>query len=179
MARIERTVLQYNIPTVRYAAMTARQRILALGMLTFGLGLRTAGHEPAHTVALTMFVTLDRVAAAPDGSRHSKVGDVDRIRLTYDARAVDPTTHRVKLLNFMNGKYMPPRPDPVMMPVNDSWLDISQVPYRLHFKAAVVHGEAIVIVADEDTRRLTIYRQDDPAAVMISGAYTIERAPNR
>jgi hypothetical protein len=162
--------------------MTVRQKILALGMLTFGLGLRAAGHEPAHIVALTMFVTLDRIAAEPDGTRSRKVGEVDRIRLTYDADAVDPITHRVRLLNFqhfMNGKYMPPRPDPVMMPVTDSWLDISEVPYRLHFKAAVVHGEAIVIVADENTRRLTIYRQGDPAAVLLSGPYRIGRAPLR
>jgi hypothetical protein len=149
-------------------------------MLTSALCLRAAGYEPPHIVALTMFVTLDRVAAGPHGTRQSKVGDVDRIRLTYDAGAVDPSTHRVKLLNFqhfMNGKYMPPRPDAAVMPVTDSWLDISQVPYRLHFRAAVVHGEAIVIVADENTRRLTISRQDDPAAVLLSGRYRIERAP--
>lgn len=156
--------------------MTIR-RILLCGMLLAAIDVRAAQHQAAHIVALTMWVTLDRVAAGPGGARNGKVGDVDRIRLTYDADAVDPTTQRVKLLNFqhlMNGKYMPPRPDPLLMPVTDSWLDISQVPFRLHFKAAVVHGEPIVIDADENTRRLTIYRQGEPSAILRSGPYRIE-----
>jgi len=127
-----------------------------------------------------MIVTLDRVAADSDGTRDKKVGDVDRIRLTYDANAVNPATRRVPLVNFqhlMNGKYMPPRPDPRLMPVDDSWLDISRLPYRLHFRAAVNHGEPIVIDVDEETQRLTIHRQGDSASVLISGPYIIEPAP--
>jgi hypothetical protein len=157
--------------------MTVRSTIFALGVLMAVFGGQTLGHGAPHLVALTMYVTLDRAAAGPDGSSHGKVGDIDRIRLTYDADAVDPVSRRAILINFqhwMNGKYLPPLPDPVMMPVTDSWLDLTQTPYRLHFRASVVHGEPIVIDVGENTRRLTIYRQGDPTAVLISGAYWID-----
>jgi hypothetical protein len=162
--------------------MIARSTMLALGALIALFGGPTLGHEAPHLVALTMYVTLDRVAADPDGAPHGKVGDMDRIRLTYDPGAVDPASHRVTLINFqhwMNGHYLPPHPDPVMMPVTDSWLDLSQTPYRLHFRAAVVHGEPIVIEVSEDNRRLTIYRQGDPKAVLLSGAYWIDPTHER
>ena len=157
--------------------MTARSTIFALGVLIAASSSRAMGHEAPHLVALTMYVTLDHVAAAPAGSSHGKVGNIDRIRLTYDADAVDPVSRRVTLINFqhwMNGHYLPPHPDPVMMPVTDSWLDLKQTPYRLHFRASVVHGEPIVIDVSENNRRLTIYRQGDPAAVLLSGAYWID-----
>jgi hypothetical protein len=157
--------------------MTARSTLFALGLLIAAVGCRAMAVEAPHLVALTMYVTLDRVAETPDGSSHGKVGDIDRIRLTYDANAVDLLSRRVTLVNFqhwMNGKYLPPHPDPVMMPVTDSWLDLRQTPYRLHFKASVVHGEPIVIDVSENTRRLTIYRQGDPSAVLLSGAYWID-----
>jgi hypothetical protein len=151
-------------------------------MLMAVFGARTLGHDAPHLVTLTMYVALDRIAAASDGASHGKVGDMDRIRLTYDADAVDPVTRRVALINFqhwMNGQYLPPHPDPVMMPVTDSWLDLTQIPYRLHFKASVIHGEPIVIEVSESTRRLTIYRQGDPQAVLLSGAYWIDAAHER
>ncbi len=72
---------------------------------------------------------------------------------------------------------MPARPDPVMMPVGDSWLDLGTKPYRLHFKASVVHGDPILIDVDETARRLTIHPQNDPTAVVISGAYWIDSSP--
>jgi hypothetical protein len=156
--------------------MTPRSTLFALVVLTAVCGGRTLGHDAPHLVALTMYVTLDRVAAGSGGS-HGKVGDIDRIRLTYDADAVDPVSRRVTLINFqhwMNGQYLPRHPDPVMMPVTDSWLDLTQTPYRLHFRASVVHGEPIVIEVSEDNRRLTIYRQGDPKAVLLSGAYWID-----
>lgn len=162
--------------------MTARSTIFALGGLIALVGCGVIGREAPHLVALTMYVTLDRVSAGPADSSHGKVGDIDRIRLTYDADAVDPVSRRVTLINFqhwMNGQYMPPRPDPATMPVTDSWLDLKQTPYRLHFKASVVHGEAIVIDVGENTRRLTIYRQGDPTAVIISGAYWIDPTRER
>jgi hypothetical protein len=162
--------------------MTARSTIFALGVFIAVFGCRTMAHEASHVVALTMYVTLDRVAAVPDGSSHGKVGDIDRIRLTYDADAVDPVGRRVPLINFqhwMNGQYVPAHPDPAMMPVTDSWLDLKQTPYRLHFRASVVHGEPIVIEVSENTRRLTIYRQGDPTAVLISGAYWIDPTRER
>jgi len=136
-----------------------------------------AEHSP-HLVSLIMYVTLDRVAGP--GAEHGKVGDVDRLRLTYDAGAVDPATQRVPLVNFQhwqNGGWMPARPDPVMMPVGDSWLDLGTKPYRLHFKASVVHGDPILIDVDETARRLTIHPQNDPTAVVISGAYWIDSSP--
>jgi hypothetical protein len=145
-------------------------------MFMAAFACRATQQPAAHLVALTMYVRLDQVANQP-GAPHGKVGDIDRIRLTYDANAVDPLSRRVTLVNFQHwtpGGYMPPQPDPVMMPVNDSWLDLSQIPYRLHFKAAVVHGEPIVIDVDENSRRLTIHPQDAPALVILSGAYWID-----
>jgi hypothetical protein len=139
----------------------------------------TATAQPKrHLVALTMYVTLDRVPGP--GTEHGRVGDVDRIRLTYDAGAVDPATQRVPLVNFQhwqNGHWMPADPDPVEMPVADSWLDLGKKPYRLHFKASVVHGDPIIIDVDEATRRLTIHPQSDPTAVVISGPYWIDSIP--
>jgi hypothetical protein len=125
---------------------------------------------------LNMQVTLEQVAP---GER-SKVGDIDRVRLVYDANAMDPKTKRVKLANmqhFIGGKWLPAAADPVMMPTNDSWLDTSTLPYRLHFKARVVHGQPIIIDADENTWTLTIHPQNDPAAILESGHYEIDPTP--
>jgi hypothetical protein len=156
-------------------------RVLLTALLTALLiaAPADAAHRSARRVALIMYVTLDQVAAA-SGDAHGKVGDVDRIRLTYDATAVDPTTHRVKLVNFQhwqNGRWRPTHPDPVMMPVDDSWLDLGQTPYRLHLEAAVVHGDPIIIDVDETAQRLTIHPQSDPTAVVISGRYRIDARP--
>jgi hypothetical protein len=162
--------------------MMSRSKIFAHGALIAVFGSRAMGNEAPHLVALIMYVTLDRVAEGPAGSSHGKVGDMDRILLTYDADAVDPVSRRVTLINFqhwMNGHYLPPHPDPVMMPVTDSWLDLKQTPYRLHFRASVVHGEPIVIDVSEDNRRLTIYRQGDPTAILLSGAYWIDPTRER
>jgi hypothetical protein len=151
---------------------------LGIALLMAAISCAAAAHHAPPLVALTMYVTLDRVAGP--NAEHGKVGDVDRIRLTYDPGAVDPATQRVPLVNFQHwqdGKWMPARPDPVMMPVGDSWLDLAQKPYRLHFKASVLHGDAIIIDVDEVTRRLTIHPQSDPTAVVISGAYWIDSSP--
>jgi hypothetical protein len=131
--------------------------------------------SPAITM-LQMKVTLDEVKPG----QLSKVGDVDQLRLVYDRSAIDPNTLHVKLLNmqhFVTGKYLPTAPDPVTMPMNDAWLDLSSKPYRLHFKASVVHGQPIIIDADESSRRLSIRPQDDPAATIESGLYEIDAAP--
>src|ERR1700727_2434353 len=87
--------------------------LLAVGGVSYG--------TPAVTM-LNMTVTLDEVAPGQPG----KVGDVDRLRIVYDASAVDPATKQVKLLNlqhFTGGRYFPPAPDPTQMPTDDSWLD--------------------------------------------------------
>jgi hypothetical protein len=137
-------------------------------------GLPCGAHDlPAAITMLNMTVTLDEVAPGQPG----KVGDVDRLRIVYDANAVDPKTKRVRLLNlqhYTGGQYSPPAPDAIMMPTNDSWLDMSALPYRLHYRASVVHGQPIIINMDERTRRLTIHPQNDPAATLISGRYDID-----
>jgi hypothetical protein len=125
---------------------------------------------------LNMAVTLDEVAPGQPG----RIGDVDRLRIVYDANAVDPKTRRVKLLNlqhFTGGHYVPPAPDPAVMPTDDAWLDMSSIPYRLHYRAAVVHSQPIIIEFDASSRRLTIHPQSDPTAVLESGLYRIDPDP--
>jgi hypothetical protein len=130
---------------------------------------------PAMTM-LTMKVMLEDVAPG----QRSKVGDIDQVRLIYDANAMNPNTKRVKLANlqhYIGGKWFPAAADPVMMPTGDSWLDTSTLPYRLHFKAYVVHGQPIIIDADENTRTLTIHPQADPASILEAGHYDIDPMP--
>jgi hypothetical protein len=139
--------------------------------------VRVSCGAPAVTM-LNMEVTLDEAAPGQPG----KVGDVDRLRIVYDANAVDFKTKRVKLLNlqhFIGGRYIPPAPDPALMPIDDAWLDVGAIPYRLHFKASVVHGQPIIIEFDENTRRLTIHPQNDPTATLESGLYRIDPEPVR
>jgi uncharacterized protein GlcG (DUF336 family) len=141
-------------------------------------GLRKIQHNlaaPAMTM-LNMRVTLQEVAPG----QHSKVGDVDQVRLVYDANDIDPKTKRVKLINmqhFINGKWSPAPVDPVFMPTDDAWLDTGSLPYRLHFKASVVHGEPIIIDANETTLTLAIHPQQDRAANLQSGHYDIDPTP--
>lgn len=147
------------------------RRPLLIALLASG-GISCGAHAPAITM-LNMTVTLDEVAPG----QPSKVGDVDKLRIVYDANAVDPKTRRVKLLNmqhFTGGRYSPPVPNPAMMPMDDSWLEVSSVPYRLHYRARVVHGQPIIIDVDENTRRLTIHPQANPEATLISGPYAID-----
>jgi hypothetical protein len=133
-----------------------------------------------HIVMVSMTVTLDQVSPERSKAAGVKIGDIDRLRLVYDANAVDPRTHRVALLNFQHfvgGQYTPLKPDPVMMPLDDAWLDVGVRPYRLHFRAAVVHGDAIIIEADESTQRLSIHPQRQPDQVIIAGPYAIDSTP--
>jgi hypothetical protein len=160
-----------------------RVRTTAVAIVLIGASL-AAWPSPApvthRLVLLNVTVTLDQVDAAHGAAAHAAVGQVDRVRIVYDADAVDPVTHRVRLLNFqhgIDGHYLPPRPDPVMMPMTDAWLDLGTRPYRMHFKAAVVHGDPILIDVDESTRRLTIHPQAQPSAVLISGPYVIDPTP--
>lgn len=146
------------------------------------VALPAAGDAASRPVSLAMYVRLDQVGADMQATGHGRVGDVDRIRLTYDADAVDPVTRHVRLSGFqhlMAGKGKPPQPESAAVPVDDAWLDLSHAPYRLHFKASVVHGESIVIEVDELTRRLTIHRPNDATAVLLSGPYWIDSIPER
>jgi hypothetical protein len=132
------------------------------------------------SVMLNMQVTLDQVSQERTDTAHTHVGQVDRLRIVYDPAAVDPTTHRVPLLNFqhwVNGRYDPPQPDPAAMPMTEAWLDLGAKPYRMHFRAAVVHGSPILIEVDEVSRRLTIHPQDNLKSVLISGLYQIDPTP--
>lgn len=161
-------------------SIDAKARVGAAGLAVVVLACATASTSALarDLVMLRMSVTLDEVGAgAPPGA---KVGNIDKLRVVYDADAIDPLTHRVKLSNFQhytNGQYMPARPDPVSMPMTDAWLDLSHRPYRMHLKAAVVHGAAILIDVDENTRRLIIHPQDDLQKVLIAGPYLIDPTP--
>jgi hypothetical protein len=149
--------------------------LIASAALLFAITRSYAVAAPAYTM-LNLYVTLDQVA---EGER-SKIGDVDRMRIIYDANAIDPATRRVRLINlqhFIGGAFNPPHPDPVMMPMSDAWLDLSSTPYRLHYRAAVTHGKPIVIEFDETARRLSIRSQQPSAQVLISGPYRIDPTP--
>jgi hypothetical protein len=165
--------------------MTGARWAQIIGLVMAGCVAASAAApaDPArHTIALTMYVRLDHVAANPDGPGHGRVGDIDRIRLTYDVGAVNPVSKRVPLSSFQHvppGQRLPQPPDAAPVPVDDSWLDLSQAPFRLHLKASVVHGEAIVIEVDETSRRLTIHRPGEVAAAVISGPYWIDSTPER
>jgi hypothetical protein len=139
-----------------------------------------AGNAAVHPVALQMTVTLDQVTPDLDKVGERTVGQVDQLRIVYDANEVDPKTKRVKLLNFqhlIDGRYAPPKPDPVMMPMSDAWLDLSTLPYRMHLKAAVIHGTPIIIEVDENTRRLAIRPQEHTDEILIAGPYVIDPTP--
>jgi hypothetical protein len=126
--------------------------------------------SPPAYVLLDMYVILDQVAAG----ENSQIGDVDRLRVVYDANAIDPVTKRVGVINlqhFIGGVFSPPHPDAALMPTRDAWLDLSSAPYRLHYRAAVTHGKPILIDIDDQSRRLSIHPQQQPDQVLISGPY--------
>jgi hypothetical protein len=146
-------------------------------MLLLGSPAPGAGQE---LVTLNVQVTLDQVSPERGEAAHTRVGQIDRLRIVYDRAAIDSKTQRVPLLNFqhlVDGRYEPSQPDPLAMPMTDAWLDLGAKPYRMHFRAAVVHGSPIVIEVDEVTRRLTIHPQNDLHAVLISGPYEIDPTP--
>jgi hypothetical protein len=157
-----------------------RPAALVAAVLGAVLAFAADADSPARIVMLNMAVTLDYVSAERSKAAPTKVGDIDRLRIVYDAAAVDPNTHRVRLLNlqhFIAGHYSPAAPDPRMMPLDDAWLDLGVTPYRLHFRAAVVHGDPIIIDIDEVSRRLTIHPQQHPQEAIISGPYAIDSTP--
>jgi hypothetical protein len=155
--------------------------MIATAALLLAIALSNAGaapnkqRQPAYMM-LNLYVTLDRVA---DGER-GQIGDVDQLRVVYDANAIDRVTRRVTLINlqhFIGGAFNPPHPDPSVMPMNDAWLDLSSTPYRLHYRAAVTHGKPILIEFDETTRRLSIRSQQTPEQVLVGGPYRFDPAP--
>jgi len=158
----------------------AKRHCIAAAALTFALSGAAAPSAEHRSIMLNMEVTLDQVSRERAVAAHTRIGQVDRLRIVYDPAAVDPSTHRVPLLNFqhlVDGKYAPAEPDPVGMPMNDAWLDLGARPYRLHLRAAVVHGSPILIEVNEVSRRLTIHPQSDLESVLISGTYRIDPTP--
>jgi len=170
----------------RLVAAVSSLVVVALATM---MGSRVAGAAPSQSsgtgltvttvpliTMLNMTVTLDQVSAGAPG----KIGDIDQLRVVFDANAVDPVTKRTNLLNmqhFTNGNWAPPHRDDVMMPTSDAWLDMSSVPYRLHYRATVQHGEPIIIDADERSGRLSIHPQYDPSSNIESGRYSIDPTP--
>jgi hypothetical protein len=131
----------------------------------------------ARVVPLDIDLPLDQVAPG----KPFKVGDHHRARIFYDDAAVNPKTHLVRVLHMQHllgpGRWEPERLDAVAMPMSDAWLDLSHVPYRYHYSAAVIQaGEAILVDFDDQTRRLTIRLQRDQS-VIISAPYTVDPRP--
>jgi hypothetical protein len=135
-----------------------------------------AGRKPPAYVMYNVDVLIDQVAAG----EQEKVGDHDRVRVVYDSSELDPRTQRVGLKNlqhFIMGRWQPEHPDPVMMPMNDAWLDLNAHPYAVHYHARVTHGKPIILEFDEQSRRLNIRSQTEPGLVLLSGAYSVEPRP--
>ncbi len=131
----------------------------------------------ARVVALDIDLPLDQVAPG----KPFKVGDHHRARIFYDDAAIDPKTHVVRVMHMQHllgpGHWEPKRLDAVAMPMSDAWLDLSRVPYRYHYSAAVIQGgEAILVDFDDQTRRLTIRLQSDQS-VIISAPYSVDARP--
>jgi hypothetical protein len=141
-----------------------------------GIDATSILRAPPAYIGLNLYVTLDQVAAGEGG----QVGNVDRLRVIYDANAIDPITRRVNIINlqhFIGSSFNPLHPDARVMPTNDAWLDLSSTPYRLHYRAQVTHGKPIQIEIDENTRRLTIRGQQPHDSVLMSGTYGFDPTP--
>jgi hypothetical protein len=151
----------------------------ALGCALAALGFALVGKSGSASPAYIMYdvdVAVDQVAAG----EQEKVGDHDKVRIVYDHSELDPKTQRAGLKNlqhFIMGKWQPEHPDPIMMPMDDAWVDLSAHPYAVHFRAKVTHGKTIIIDLDEHTRRLSIRSQTDPSLVLMSGNYHVESKP--
>jgi hypothetical protein len=131
-------------------------------------------------VALNVAGIINYVGPTQEGFR---VGGHEKLRIVYDEAEIDPKTHHVKLLNmqhFINGHYEPAHPDARFMPMNDAWIDLSSQPYRYHYVASVFHGRAIIIIADENTRMISIRAADQVnKPVLMRERYTVDPTPIR
>jgi hypothetical protein len=146
-----------------------------LSILNAQTGSTPNREEPAPTgpniVVLAMYVEIDQVA--PQNAKMSSVGTRDRMRIAYDKTKVDPVTHKVPIVylgHYLNGMWTS------VTPTNASSLDLSSVPHKLDFEAAVVHGTPIDVVFEGADQRLTILSRPD-FQPLISGRYTIDPAP--
>jgi hypothetical protein len=125
----------------------------------------------ARIVTLSLTVTVDQVAE--ENAAQFKLGAVDHLRITYDARSIVPNTHRgpiQSLSHFMGDRWMN------IEPADASILDLSSQPYALNFVAAAIHGRPIVVVFEAQTRRMAILARPD-FHVLIAGEYSIDPKP--
>jgi hypothetical protein len=148
--------------------------VAVLTLLTIGWASAPAS---AHIVALDIDLPLDQIATG----RPFKVGDHHHARIFYDDTAIDPKTHRVRVLHMQHlmgpGQWVPARLDAVEMPMIDAWLDLSHAPYRYHYRSAVIAGgEPVLVDFDAQTRRMTIRLQSDES-VIISAPYAVDPTP--
>jgi hypothetical protein len=147
--------------------------MVSLGMI---LGL-IGGRVEARIVALDIDLPLDRVGTG----RGFQVGDHHHARIFYDDARIDARTHRVRVLHMQHllGSVggIPARLDAVAMPMTDAWLDLSEQPYRYHYRSAVVEGgEAVLVDFDDRTQRMSIRLQSDQA-VILAAPYRIDPRP--
>lgn len=145
------------------------QRLSGCALWT-GLSLLASPLLPAHTVTLAMDVRIDQVA--PEDVPLYRVGGHDRDRLIYDEQSVDRRTQRVPVLaveHYIRGHWM-------ATPADAAMLDMSHLPYRLSFSAAVDHGGPILVVFEPQSQRMAIERRPD-FHTLISGAYHIDPTP--
>jgi hypothetical protein len=156
--------------------MKSKRCMLLCALAAFGFILPAVATHAA-IIALDIDLTLDQIA--PD--RPFKAGDHHRARIFYDDSAIDPRTHIVHVMHMQHWMgprgWQPERLDAVAMPMTDAWLDVSQKPYRYHYRSAVIEGgEAVLVDFDEQARRLSIRQQSD-RSVIISAPYLIDPSP--
>jgi hypothetical protein len=138
----------------------------------------------AKVVMLNGDIQLEKVA--PGQPFH--VGDHHKFRIFYDDAAVDPNTHIVKPIFLqhsvttswdnpfmLHGQWAPLQPDPVEMPMNDCFLDLSAQPYRFHHRQTTGSNGATTFF-DESTRTFSAVNQKD-GSIIISGPYTVDIRP--
>ena len=147
-----------------------RQRLIAGNWKMHGS--RAENARRIETIAEAFPATSVACAVCPPFVYLAQVGDLLRAAVDTVGKQITHAVHlawRMQRFTGVNG----------LRCAADSWLDLEHTPYRLHFKASLVHGEPIVIEVSENTRRLTIYRQGDPAAVLLAGAYWIDPSHDR
>lgn len=129
----------------------------------------------AKILVINIRIPLDQV---PPNSPQFHIGDIHRARVIFDDAGVDPKTKRIKpihMQHFVGGKWTPASADPVAMPMEDAWIDLTAQPIRFHYHSQVVEaGQAIIVDFDSDKRRMTIRPQANPEMVIVSGPYTID-----
>lgn len=151
--------------------------VVAIALLAVWMIGWASAPANAHLVALDIDLPLDQIATG----RPFKVGDHHHARIFYDDASVDPKTHRVRVLHMQHmmgpGHWVPARLDAVEMPMTDAWLDLSQKPYRYHYRSAVISGgEPVLVDFDDQTRRMSIRLQSD-SSIIISAPYAVDSTP--